>query len=757
MKKIFLILCMFLCIGNVSASTHYSDYSDFSDWNIDYIEEDDKTFVETKTLHKYYREEISGEYFLEGENNSNYPIVDYNNYYYSDYSEYGLEYPLVKPNRDIETIGGYKYQEATKVKYIVFDNIHGSYGSLRITEIGIKDSKGNNIEYLAICNNCNIQFLDYINNGIYKENESYIENGGSLVLELYDYYSYDDIYLSMGIFDVTNETKTYNISFYPNLESDKLLYINVSDNFTNDYYKDTPIYNYDYTNMVKGNITFSEPKISLDEILPTESTNVESVSLYRYRDKYYYYYKVDKYYSDFMEYGNDEYPIESDEFITYFRYKRRDKAIIEDNITITNYNVNLQDYIESSTDFSIATDIDVTKNGVYYVQYILPYEVVRKEIVVNIEENNLKEENQRLIDEYNNLLTQYEETLSMLEDLERVNQNNNNEYQKLSELFVELQNRYNELQNVIDDLNNDLLFEQDRYNELLSLYEETLYNLNDLERINQNNNNEYQKLSELFVDLQNKYKELQLVVNNLNNDLTNSNNNYDRLLINYNEALSIINNLNNQIEKQNREYQDLSNLYVTLQNHYQNLENAMEVLTNDLDSTEIEKDKLLDDYNNALDIIKELNAKISEQEKIKDEYNTLLTKYEEMQNKLAELNNSMNNTNDIKKYNMMIEELNNYKIQINELNMELEKYKNSLEQKEEEKNKMSKEFENELINIKLKNENKIKEMQKEIENRNEVKTIPLLNISNIPFIIIFIIFIIIALIVLISLKKKYNN
>ena len=70
---------------------------------------------------------------------------------------------------------------------------------------------------------------------------------------------------------------------------------------------------------------------------------------------------------------------------------------------------------------------------------------------------------------------------------------------------------------------------------------------------------------------------------------------------------------------------------------------------------------------------------------------------------------------------------------------------------------MSKEFENELINIKLKNENKIKEMQKEIDNKNEVKTIPLLNISNIPFIIIFIIFIIIALIVLISLKKKYNN
>ena len=559
MKKIFLSVLLFLCFINVEAKDYYSSYSSYSDWSTNEIESSDIVSVEKSIRYKYYHEDIEGEYYLEDEQDSKYNLKDENKYYYSDYSEYSKLKPEEKKNRVIESVEGYEYSDALKVNRIMINDTHGGANKLYITEIRVLDSNNNDINYDVItCEGCNDQFTNYIHNGIIDERNSYVDNRGFIVLELENEYYFDEITIKVYMYDNTNEYKSYYITL-GSLREYHLRYSYYSEFNSNEIKEEI----YNYTNMIQ-NIEWDNPKISLSEVIPNLHTKVDKIPLYRYKDKYIYYYNSNKIYSDYLTKPTAYYNKQSEDSIYLYRYKTRDKISIQDNIVIIDSNDTIDNYYKSTVPVKIEGNIDMSKNGTYHISFITPFKTIEKDVVVNIENNTLKEQYEKLLEEKNNLKTKY--------------------------------------------------------------------------------------------------------------------------------------------------------------------------------------DNLVSDYNDKMNAIEEMKDKLNSKESIERDYNDLLKEYQEVKD---------SSNNDIELYNKMIEDINKYKIRINELNNELINYKEMVNNKNSEKNRMSKEYENELINLRIKNETETPTCK----TNSDVRTMPLLTIPHTYFIIplIFILIVLISYFTYKRIRERRTN
>ena len=554
MKKILISVLLFLCFINVEAKDYYSSYSSYSDWSTNEVTSSDTVSVEKSLRYKYYHEDIEGNYYIEDEFDPKYNLKDDTKYYYSTYSDYSKTVPEEKKNRVIETIEGYEYKKSLKVKYIMINDTHGTNNRLYITEIKVLDSNNNDINYNIItCEGCNDTFNEYIHNGNINERNSYVENRSFIYLELDNEYYFDEVTIKVYMYDNSNEYKSYYITLGTTREYH--LRYNYYSEFKSENESDIKEEIYNYTNMIQT-IEWGNPEISLEEVLPNLHTQVTKIPLYRFKDKYIYYYNSNKIYSDYLTKPTSYYNKQSDESIYLYRYKTRDKISIQDSIIMTDSNDSIDNYYESTVPVKIDGNIDMNKNGTYHISFITPFKKIDKDIIVDIENNTIKE----------------------------------------------------------------------KYNELLEK----------------------------------------------NNDLKTK---YDNLLL---------------------------------------------------------------DYDGKMKTIEEMEEKV----KAKDNsYNELLEK--------------SNQDNDTELYNQMIEDINNYKMKINELNIAIEGYKETINNKEQEKNKISKEYENELINLRLQSE---LEEKPKCENSN-VRTFPLLTIGNTYFIIplIFILLVLISYFIYKKIKERRSN
>lgn len=734
MKKFLLVLFLCFSFCSVKALTYYGDYSSFSDWQSEYIESSDTMNVEIKDMYKYYRENIIWNYYKEGENPTNYPYVNKNNYIYSDFTEYSEEKPVNKPV--IESKNVYTYQEAEPVRYIKIDNIYGGYGSLRFSEISIKDGNGREIEYWYTCINCNDKFDSHVHNGIVNENWSHIDNGGELVIDLTNYYKYDELEVNIYIYDVADEYKTFNMSFYNELDKDKIMDVSLVDRFVCNSLDEPMHYNYTYRNLHVYDIKWGEVKQTEDNIVESSSLKILNVkTYYRYKDYKYYYYNQIRTYSDYMEEANTEYPNKSDEYMTYYRYQTRDKISVQDNIVITNKNQKLEDYIESTIPVRIESDINYDVNGEYNVNYMTALGDINVKVIVDIESNELNARYNELLENYNDLLNRYN-------NLENEYQISNNNMQSLNNQYDVLLNRYNEIENLLNEINNKYeITEEEKnaiseeYERLLNEYKEIQNNLNALEKIIEDDHIAYNELLDMYHILEEELVNIKTL--NIEDEEK-----YQELLNQYNDANNRINELENVLNSSNSSYDKLNSKYNTLLEKYNKLNDTYKKLKEDYNSLK----------NTSNEYEKNINELNIEKDKLSNEYETLLSKYNDL-----EKNIESSDKENTEIYNSMIEEMNNYKMRINELNIEIENYKNTISNKEEEKNKITKEFENSIINLKLSQQEKINEMTKELESVETVKTLPLLSISgNYFWIFPFIVFII-MIIVLILYKKRKNN
>ena len=475
MKKLFIGVLLFLCFINVEAKDYYSSYSSYSDWSTEEIEASDTISVEKSIRYKYYHEDIEGEYYLENENDPKYSLKDEAKYYYTDFTEYSKIEPYQRKNRIIESIEGYEYQESLKGKYIWFNDIYSIDNRLYINEVKVLDSNNNEINYnIIICRGCSNNFTNNIHNGIIDENNYYIENGGIVYLELDGEYRFDEITIKVYEYDNTPGFESYTISF-GTLSEYYMRQEHYSEYVHGVYLKEQK---YNYTNMIQ-NLKWDNPEISVDPLDPNLPVKVTKVPLYRYKDKYIYYYNSNKIYSDYLSKPTTYYDKQSEDSIYLYRYKKRDKISIQDNIVITNNNESLENFYESTVPVKIEGTIDMNKNGTYHVSFITSFKTVEKDITVNIETNTIKEklseENKNIQTKYDNLLLEYNDKIKTIEE------DNQKRYIETYNKMIDDINRYkmriNELNMKLEESKQTISNKDIEKNKIKKEYENELLNL----------------------------------------------------------------------------------------------------------------------------------------------------------------------------------------------------------------------------------------------------------------------------------------
>ena len=382
---------MFLIVSNVYAKDYYTEYGSFSKWSTDYVEKDELTDVEEKRLYKYYHEDIVGDYYLEDSAPLDY-IIDKSKYKYGSYSSYSENLPEVKKGRIIESKEVLEYQKMVPISYIFIFNTN----NFVISEIDITDSKGNNVNFDINCTNCSKPFSSQLNNNsIYDYNLSEIDF--NIMIKLRTPLYYDDINIDIYLYDEEDKMKSFDIAGLSDEEDVILL-----DNFRN-YFKsydqfDIKKYSFNYSNMIVTNKWESTKDKTLDN-----HTLVTAKYLYRYKDIYYYYYKKNIIYSDYLEKATKYYPYQTEEYITYYRYRKRTKVLYDE--LLSEYNDLSKKYKEIETSLNDSElSIKNLNNDI---------EVLRKEYIEKIDEMN--KEN---VSNYNEYITDINECRLEVSDLE---------------------------------------------------------------------------------------------------------------------------------------------------------------------------------------------------------------------------------------------------------------------------------------------------------------------------------------------------
>lgn len=359
MKKILLFIFLLLIGTKVNASTYYSEYGEYSDYMSDLIESSDLIHVEETRLYQLYKENKTYEYLedsiFEKTGNEREIQTDWVN----DISQ-------VDQTRKVETCYSYQFALAKQYSNMVFVNT--SDRKIIINYIKLYDMRNDSI-------------ISYMENIILNANDKF----------------------------VLNLDENVNLSLMK-LEIDIVGNDNISKNIKTDIYvsKEIPISNNgDYITSIVGDTKkahleiadFSIYKIydrppfyasECTEILPINIKEYEK--LYRNNYKIYEYKIIDKIYSDkYSVNDSDGLYVDLDSYKNFYRFKKRDKVSISDNLIIDSKDKKLTDFIEYSSinldDIKITSDVNYNKNGKYKINFILPFKTISKDITVNIESN----------------------------------------------------------------------------------------------------------------------------------------------------------------------------------------------------------------------------------------------------------------------------------------------------------------------------------------------------------------------------------
>lgn len=496
MKKILWLIFLCLIINKVDAKVYYSEYSEFSSFQEEEVTSSDTIDVIKEERYLWYKNvETMGDYKL-------YNATDNfsDDCYLTEFTDWN--------NKKIDNVGyiyeernAYNYTMAKGVRYIHLYNLQGSYGSFRIPELDIK-YKDKSINYTYTCEGCLEGFDDYIHNGIYEENKSYIANGGSLIIDLGKEYPIHLIDIVFYIFDLGNSDKLYTIGY--STDKNNLLYSKQYNlQFADEYWKNAVkrVHNTDElsTSIWQYNEVYSGLKNN-DFVI-----NKESIKQYRYQEKWCKVYEISKEYSDYSKDPIGDYNNKLEDSLKYFySYRTRDKLDL-DIKEITEINFDLNNFIISSSDeVKINSNINWNKNGIYDISFQVNDLIVNEKVKLNIEANTI-EELKELID---SIKKDYENKIKELEE-----QLNNCKLDKdcLNKKIIELNNLVKQYEEEVFNLNNQILNYQNKINSLENLNNIYLDKINELEDDIKNLNN----------GIGNMTKEKEEQLNNLSSELNN--------------------------------------------------------------------------------------------------------------------------------------------------------------------------------------------------------------------------------------------
>ena len=511
MKKIlWLIFLNIILINFVSAKVYYSDYSDFSEFQEKEIIASDTIDVIKEERYLWYRDkEILRDYQLYNEYDKfsdDCYLTEYSGWMDQKFDNIGYIY---------ETRNKYKYTLAKGIRYIHLYNLQGSYGSFRIPELEIKYNN-KSLNYTYTCSGCLEGFDDYIHNGIYEENESYIANGGNLVIDLGKIYPINLIETNFYIFDLGPSDKIYTIGY--STDKKNIFYSkNYNLQFSSEYWKNAVKRVHNVTDLNINDWQYYETTTEFrnDEFVINQEISKE----YRYQEKWCKVYNYEKEYSDYSKNPVDDYVNRVDESLkTFYSYRTRDKLEL-DIKEITEKNYDLNNFVISSTaDVKIENNINWDKNGFYDVKFQVNDLIVNEKINLNVESNTIDDLNQQIID----LKNYYEKKLQELENkLEYYQKDNDSLIKKINELKKTYEEEISNLHNIIINYENDIE-NKEQLNQLylnkIKELEEDISNLNDgIGNIVKENE---EKLDNCKIENSNLYSQLENY-QKLNKDLEN--------------------------------------------------------------------------------------------------------------------------------------------------------------------------------------------------------------------------------------------
>lgn len=476
MKKMIWLIFLFFPILEVNAETYYSDYQ-ISD---EILELSDTVKIDEVKLYKWYEVGQATKYSLaEGDDGYNCNTITTN---------WQSEKREANESRIEEESKFFEYKLSNGVRYIHLTDLNGSYGALRITELSVTID-GEEIPYTYECDGCQPGFKQHINNGIWDENESYITNGGSLIIDLRSEYPASKINLTMYLFDLGSENKTYTIAFSTNKWD---LYINKSYSHTfNDIHWENALrLDYSVSSFNTGDwYTTITTNGSVDEDYVVSKKYVSSH--YRYKELWCYYdYEANNYFDGYYENAPSEEAIKTEEYILDNRYYTRDKITIQDDIVLTSLDDNIEDYIESTTDYDLEYNFDKTVNGTYPITIKTPYMTINKDVKVLNKDTLIKDQEKEI------------------ETLKKENLTNQNSISQLQDNNKAYRDKIDELLKVNEKLNTDLKLVINHEQELTDYYDnKVIACANDKELLDKqinDLNNEIKALEEKLTSTNNK-------------------------------------------------------------------------------------------------------------------------------------------------------------------------------------------------------------------------------------------------------------
>lgn len=211
-----------------------------------------------------------------------------------EFEDWGLELPS---STYFEKREMFYYNEVKGVRYIHLYNFLGDEW-LDINEIVVKKND-EVLAYNIYCESCNDYFERFIQNGVYTQENSYININGYLRLDLGDYYSIGDLTIELYFTDYTTSEKKYELSTSRDETLDRI-YTNVLERMWFTHKTDAEVMKrvWSLSNILYVNPEFTDYQVSAVEIQPTKYRSVILRNEYRDGTLMYRHYKVKRNYID---------------------------------------------------------------------------------------------------------------------------------------------------------------------------------------------------------------------------------------------------------------------------------------------------------------------------------------------------------------------------------------------------------------------------------------------------------------------------
>lgn len=359
MKRFYVFfLLLWICVKPAYAKTYYSEYGDYTNYSEEKIIASDVLKVESKNFYHAYTEKVSYEYLEDS-------LYEKTGKYSTEYSNWNTNKDLLDTNYAIDECSLYTYKTFKEMKYFYLKNLSNKIG---IDSIKVYDNKTGN----TLMQNDNFAMYS---------NDTFIFN----IDKEYSLANLE-IHLFINKQNVKDLKLTLSMNNENNPFSNKTLVKTIQDSTDN---KNVELVIDNFTN-VEGLLSNITATSYCDKNVNGKIIN--AIPIYRSIYTKYEYKIITKEYLDlYTDEESTNYKLDYNDYKTYYRYKTRDKVVLNDNLIIENKDVDINSFITESTlnDIKITSDLNLNVNGIYDINFISPFKTISTTVKVDIKENYL--------------------------------------------------------------------------------------------------------------------------------------------------------------------------------------------------------------------------------------------------------------------------------------------------------------------------------------------------------------------------------